>query len=837
MIPYLLHAALLLSVFWLFYWLLIRKETYYKLNRYFLVSVIALSLLLPLITIPASLSLRPQTTLVKTDAKSLELENLEPLVLTSTKPIPSADRNLENAKPANEELSFFNTWNLEKGLWVSYCVGVSIFLITFLIQFILLLYRKSKLEYVQDDQFRIYELTDDQAPFSFMKWIFINPAKYDYDTYEQILEHEKVHVSQYHFLDKFLAEFLVIIFWFNPFAWLYRKSITNNIEFLTDYEMLGKGVEKETYQYSLLKVSVPQYALNLTTSYNESFLKERIIMMNTKQSSAKSSWKYLLTLPLAFFCMASLNAVNYSPVVSNITDEYKNNTIVQNEIEAVENQGVNVSEDESIDENIQVLSNQSSEEELRQQYINRVAIEEIDMENNSEESITIDESELSVEIENEIGFTNLEEGKPGFWKGSLEGDEVCLAFNFIASGNYHQNQCFYRSEFTNISENSEGEFVLTRDAGKLILRGEFEDGLGEGRFDFESNPAYVSFLDSKGYKGADDSDVLQMFMSDISKDFIENANNDLGDLSLNKLIELAIHTDGESDIEELMKICKKIGHNNPKAKDLISMAIHGVTLDFVDGLMAVTSEDLTLSRVVEAKIHDVDPVFVASLRDNGYPNISLKRVIEMSIHGVDQDDIEALSDAGYEDVDPKYLTEFAIHGVSPKFIRELSQLGYGNFKPRQLVEFAIHGVTPRYIKDLEEAGYNDLSARNLVEAKIHSVDAEDAAKYKEMGLDISVNKLIEFKIHGVYPSYVAELQGLGYNELSPSKIVEGKIHGVSPDRIKEYQELGVSGLAWNKVLEAKIHGVTPKFIHKARDAGYSPKDLSEYTQLKIMGIK
>ena len=828
MIPYLLHAAILLSIFWVFYWMFIRKETYYKLNRFFLVSVIALSILLPLFTIPESLSLR---------SEKLRVDNnttLEIPVNTTTEdvliPIDNSTQVLENNTIAQAETSlpFWSNWNLENILWITYLAGGGVFLLTFLIQFILLFYRKSQLEYVQDDQYRIYELTDDQAPFSFLTWIFINPTKYDFDTYEQILEHEKVHVSQYHFLDKFLAEFLVIVFWFNPFAWLYRKSITNNIEFLTDFEMLGKGVEKEIYQYSLLKVSVPQYAMNLTTSYNESFLKERIIMMNTKKSSAKSSWKYLLILPLAILCMASLNAVNYS--AQNAVTLSESQTM-SDEKTPTEVLSVREEKNEKID--IPSVESNAPKEEIDKQLEAESQPEKVAQQIVVEHKDKVKNKSKT----NKIKTIQLEEGKPGFWKASIEGDKVCLALNFMMSSNYQQHQCFSRSEFTNVSENSEGIFVLERDAGKLVLKGEFEDGLGEGRFDFESNPEFEKFLNIQGYVGADESDMLQLFMSDISRGFIESAKGNIKGLSLSKLIELGIHTNGESDIEELMKICKKIGHDNPSAKELIEMAIHGVTEEFVDGLLQVSSTDLTLKRVVEAKIHNVDPSFVKSLKENGYPNISLKRVIEMAIHGVDQNDVEALSAAGYKDIDPKYLVEFAIHGIDADYINALSGLGLSDLKPREIVEFAIHNVSANYIQAMRDAGYENISANKLVESKIHNVNPEDGAEYRRLGLDVSINKLIEFNIHNVSPTYVADLQKLGLSGLSPSQVVEGKIHSVSPERIREYQELGVTGLTWRKIVAAKIHGVSPKFIKKARDSGYNPKDLGEYTELKIMGIK
>lgn len=819
MIPYLIHAAILLAIFWIFFWIFIRKETYYRLNRYFLVSVIIGSLILPLITVPESLSLRASET---QSQNALLLD--EPLNLNDQKNLIPAQKNtfqtpMQEVNTLERPIPVWRSWKIESVLWVCYMIGVSIFLITFLIQFFLLLYRRRHLEYVQDDEFRIYELTDDQAPFSFLTWIFINPTQYDFDTYEQILEHEKVHVSQYHFLDKFLAEFLVIVFWFNPFAWLYRKSITNNIEFLTDFEMLGKGVEKETYQYSLLKVSVPQYALNLTTSYNESFLKERIIMMNTKKSSAKSSWKYLLTLPLAILCLASLNAVDSKDVSphnvydTQLTSEYSDvdtDTPVEHSIK-------------DLTSNLLKSKNQAGQQvELnKEDYEKKIKAE-------NREDITERNNETSLE---------LEKGKPGFWKGSVNGNKVCLALNYMTSRNHQQQHCFSRASFTNVSENSEGIFVLNRDAGQLTLKGEFEDGLGEGRFDFEFSPDFQNFLNDQGYGNADEDELLQLFMSDINMDFISSAKGEINDLSLNKLIELGIHTNGASDIEELMRICKKIGHENPKAKELIEMSIHGVSEDFVDGLLQISSEDLTLRKVIEAKIHNVDANFVKSLKENGYPNVSLGRVIEMAIHNVKSDDIEALAKAGYKNIDAKYLIEFAIHGVDATYIKALADLGLNDLKPREIVEFAIHNVSADYIKSMRDAGYNNISASRLVESKIHNVSPSDAAEYKKMGLDLSINKLIEFNIHNVSPSYVEDLQQLGIQGLSASKILEGKIHNVSTEQISEYQKLGVTGLTWGKILEAKIHGVSAAFITKARDAGYSPKDLKDYTELKIMGIR
>ncbi len=310
MISYLMHATILLSGVMIFYWLLLRNETFFALNRWIFVSCIALSFLLPLISVPASMSLQPCTSKV--------VQAFEAYIPNSpTAPIDNAaEASVEDGQPTTIEnfgplsVKSLHTWSLKSILVAIYIIGVLIFSVVFFLQLIILMTRKYNLPSIKTGKYTIVELVKDQEPYSFMNTIFINPNSYDPETYEQIIEHEKLHIDQVHFLDKLLAEILVILFWFNPLIWLMRSSIGKNLEFLTDYTLLKKGMEKESYQMSLLKVSVSTKPFNLTTSYNNSFLKNRIIMMNSKKSSIASLWKYLFIIPLFFLSLISLNAVS-----------------------------------------------------------------------------------------------------------------------------------------------------------------------------------------------------------------------------------------------------------------------------------------------------------------------------------------------------------------------------------------------------------------------------------------------------------------------------------------------------------------------------------------------
>jgi beta-lactamase regulating signal transducer with metallopeptidase domain len=120
--------------------------------------------------------------------------------------------------------------------------------------------------------------------------------------------HEKIHVEEKHTLDILFAEVMLIFQWFNPFAWIYRKEIENNLEFLTDNKLVEKkDVEASSYQMSLLKVSAPHFPLNLTTNYNQSLLKKRIAMMNAKRSSLNTAWKYFFLVPMLALFACLLN--------------------------------------------------------------------------------------------------------------------------------------------------------------------------------------------------------------------------------------------------------------------------------------------------------------------------------------------------------------------------------------------------------------------------------------------------------------------------------------------------------------------------------------------------
>ncbi len=486
MIPYLLHVSILLAGGYAFYWFLLRQETFFRLNRIILLACLILPLVLPLVTIPAnwSLQLLPTTAISSVVFPSDNAPKASLLApQKGTDEVRSNESTPTTFKQENSLMEPATTLSMYKVLTNLYLTGVFVFLLTFFIQLVLILAKKNTLNLIKDGKYQIVELVKEEAPYSFWHSIFINPAVYDPDTYEQIVAHEKIHIDQAHFIDKLIVECLLIAFWFNPFIWLFRKAISNNLEFLTDQSMLTKGFPKQAYQLSLFKVSVPQFPLNLTTNYNQSFLKNRIAMMNTKKSSARSVWKYLFMLPLLGFSMMSLNTVEQNDSNAAITpiDASKINPIVEKE-----------------------------------QSISPIVTTQNPTKSNKLAESSRKKSKIKTAKQAVLG------PNAGLWKGEVKGNKVCFFLNAAGLANTKTRQlCFLENEIKGFSKNSNSGFSIEQTQGTLLMEGSFSTDKGHGTFTFKPNPSFVRFLKNEEMIEIKEEKIILLFFHNISKTYIK----------------------------------------------------------------------------------------------------------------------------------------------------------------------------------------------------------------------------------------------------------------------------------------------------------------------------
>ena len=142
------------------------------------------------------------------------------------------------------------------------------------------------------------ETSKGDSPFSFFKYIFYNPEAFDTSELKTILAHEKVHAKQWHSIDIILIDMVAILLWFNPFVWLYKKAMVQNLEYLADSEASALFLDKKSYQYLMLRQVSKLPGNVIYNSFYNSFTKKRIAMLNSKRTSKGSLYKYGLIIPL-----------------------------------------------------------------------------------------------------------------------------------------------------------------------------------------------------------------------------------------------------------------------------------------------------------------------------------------------------------------------------------------------------------------------------------------------------------------------------------------------------------------------------------------------------------
>lgn len=149
---------------------------------------------------------------------------------------------------------------------------------------------------------------------SFFGYIFIDPTAAGNDSFSHILEHENTHKREWHSIDRILAEVFVMINWFNPVAWMFRKSVIQNLEYLADSAVLRRGTDPTNYQLSILNQHIGSASI---TNQFSNHIKNRINMLN-KNYKLGSSWKLALLLPLTFIAFFIVSCTDKDAPVNPI---------------------------------------------------------------------------------------------------------------------------------------------------------------------------------------------------------------------------------------------------------------------------------------------------------------------------------------------------------------------------------------------------------------------------------------------------------------------------------------------------------------------------------------
>ena len=311
---YILKSAACLAVFYLFYKLLMSRDTFHRFNRFALLGLLVLSSLLPLVEVSVEAPAPMHETML----------TLEQLLM-----LASAGEGGEAAVDGQPD-----TVGWIQVMMLVYLAGIAFFALRngWSLCWLGVLLRRGRLERVSDylpgrgEKVRLVVHDQAIAPFSWMRYIVIS-RKDLAESGREILIHELAHIRNRHSWDLLLADLCIFVQWFNPAAWLLKRELQNIHEYEADETVLREGVNAKDYQMLLIKKAVGTRLYSMANSFNHSSLKKRITMMLKEKSSPWARMKYLYVLPLAALALTAFARPEVSAVADEISSAKVNDLV------------------------------------------------------------------------------------------------------------------------------------------------------------------------------------------------------------------------------------------------------------------------------------------------------------------------------------------------------------------------------------------------------------------------------------------------------------------------------------------------------------------------------
>lgn len=296
---YFLKINVAIALFYAFYRLFFYKDTFFAWRRTALLCFFAVSAAVPLLNI--------QHWIVQQEPMAAMADLYATVVLPELTLTPQPETDWQQLTV--------------DGIVITYWLVAFLLAVRFFAQLVGIFRLARRCPTQKIDGTNVHLLPCAEGPFSFFRWIFVCPEAHTNEELNEILTHERTHARQWHSIDVLIGELACIVCWFNPFAWLMKREIRTNLEYMADEKVLETGHDSRTYQYHLLGLSHHKAAATIYNSFNVLPLKKRIIMMNKRRTRAIGRTKYLMFLPLAALLMIVSNIEAVARATQKITAE------------------------------------------------------------------------------------------------------------------------------------------------------------------------------------------------------------------------------------------------------------------------------------------------------------------------------------------------------------------------------------------------------------------------------------------------------------------------------------------------------------------------------------
>lgn len=297
---YLLKANIALACFYIMYKLCFSNDTFFHIRRSVLISGILFAFVYPFIVLHSWVKEQK----ILSNAADYYVE-LKELVVTSTQADPLSLQSIQ-------------------GYLFYVYIGISLLLVAnFLLKLCMLLRIKFGCKPTQYRGVTLYVPRGEMAPFSFFKWIFVDPSRFSDKEIDEVILHEQTHSKGGHSFDLLILEVVKILCWANPFVWLLSREVEQNLEYIADNAVVNSGIDAKAYQYHLVGVASGMPMSVLHTGFNYYNLKKRILVLNQKRSKRITCAKYALLVPVCLLFIATNSIETVTKLANSMVSEIK----------------------------------------------------------------------------------------------------------------------------------------------------------------------------------------------------------------------------------------------------------------------------------------------------------------------------------------------------------------------------------------------------------------------------------------------------------------------------------------------------------------------------------
>ncbi len=307
-VNYLIESGISLSLFALVYFLVLRKETFFNVNRWFLLVSVVFSAVLPLLHIPFYAS---QPTVLEEVTVTPYVNLLSTITVYGTGFTTGAEH-------------FVLSYSL---LGYIYLAGVIFFAIKLCVQITQIFRLIVRNEVITEGRVKLVFLDREMSPFSFLNYVFVSKNLHETKGWEKMLEHEQQHIRQGHTFDVLMLEVIAIVQWFNPFFWMFRRALRENHEFLADQAVISQGTAPSWYKQILINQYVGDQIV-IANNFNYSLIKTRIKMLSKIKSRKIANVKVLVGLVLAACLVTGFAFEQNVTVAQNPQPATQNKTVL-----------------------------------------------------------------------------------------------------------------------------------------------------------------------------------------------------------------------------------------------------------------------------------------------------------------------------------------------------------------------------------------------------------------------------------------------------------------------------------------------------------------------------